>query len=197
MLFRKKEMDGYEYETYVAELLRRQGFRDITFTPRTGDFGVDLLATHGRNRYAVQCKYYSGSVGGAAVQEAAAGMAYYDCERGMVVTNSVLTEGARELAKANGIEVMEYIDPKSRSFLERREAWELILLAVECVVFGLALHQVFIQNSFTWRGLGILLLLCFPIPYVLCRLVRWIQRRMHRKKASAAAEAAESEDDSQ
>ncbi|MCD7802672.1 MAG: restriction endonuclease [Clostridiales bacterium] len=195
MPFWKKEMDGVEYETYVAELLRRQGFRDITFTPRTGDFGVDLLATHGRNRYAIQCKYYSGAVGGAAVQEAVAGMAYYDCERGMVVTNSVLTEGARELARANGIEVMEYIDPNSRSFLERRQAWELVLLAAECVVFGLILHQELARNAFTWPGLGILLLLCFPLPYFLCRLILWIRKRIQRNRAKAAAEAEEGEQD--
>ncbi|MCC8182329.1 MAG: restriction endonuclease [Clostridiales bacterium] len=194
MPFWKKEMDGVEYEAYVAELLRRQGFRDITFTPRTGDFGVDLLATHGRNRYAIQCKYYSGAVGGAAVQEAAAGMAYYDCERGMVVTNSALTDGARELAQANGIEVMEYVDPNARSFLERRQAWELVLLAVECVVFGLALHQAVTQGSFTWQGLGILLLLCFPLPYAICRVIRWIRKRMRRKKARAAAEQEESDE---
>ncbi len=194
MPFWKKEMDGVEYETYVAELLRRQGFRDITFTPRTGDFGVDLLATHGRIRYAIQCKYYSVAVGGAAVQEAVAGMAYYGCERGMVVTNSVLTEGARELARANGIEVMEYIDPRSRSFLERRQAWELVLLAAECVIFGLLLHQVLAQGSFTLQGLGILLLLCFPVPYILCRLIRWIWKRRQRKKARAAAEAEEVEE---
>ncbi|MCD7733978.1 MAG: restriction endonuclease [Clostridiales bacterium] len=195
MPFWKKEMDGVEYETYVAELLRRQGFRDITFTPRTGDFGVDLLATHGRNRYAIQCKYYSGAVGGAAVQEAVAGMAYYDCERGMVVTNSLLTEGARELARANGIEVMEYIDPNSRSFLERRQAWELVLLAAECVVFGLLLHQVLTQSAFTWPGLGILLLLCFPLPYLLCRLILWIRKRIQRNRAKAAAAAEEGEQD--
>ncbi|MCD7881437.1 MAG: restriction endonuclease [Clostridiales bacterium] len=195
MPFWKKEMDGVEYETYVAELLRRQGFRDIAFTPRTGDFGVDLLATHGRNRYAIQCKYYSGAVGGAAVQEAVAGMAYYDCERGMVVTNSVLTEGARELARANGIEVMEYIDPNSRSFLERRQAWELVLLAAECVVFGLLLHQELARNAFTWPWLGILLLLCFPLPYLLCRLSLWIRKRIQRNRAKAAAEAEEGEQD--
>ncbi|MCD8047076.1 MAG: restriction endonuclease [Clostridiales bacterium] len=194
MPFWKKEMDGVEYETYVAELLRRQGFRDITFTPRTGDFGVDLLATHGRNRYAIQCKYYSGAVGGAAVQEAVAGMAYYDCERGMVVTNSVLTEGARELARANGIEVMEYIDPNSRSFLERRQACELVLLAAECVVFGLILHQELTRNAFTWPGLGILLLLCFPLPYLLCRLILWIRKRIQRNKAKAAEEGEQDEE---
>ena len=177
MLFRKKAMDGYEYENYVADLLRRQGFRDIQFTAKTGDYGVDLLATHGRHRYAVQCKYYTGAVGGFAVQEAVAGMAYYGCERALVVTNSYLTQGAHNLARANGVDVMEYMDPAHLSFLERREPWQLVLLAAECVVFGLVLSQMLEQSSFTWRGCGVLALLCFPLPFLVASMVRWIWRR--------------------
>lgn len=181
MLFRKKVMDGYEYETYVADLLRRQGFRDIQFTAKTGDYGVDLLATHGRHRYAVQCKYYTGAVGGFAVQEAVAGMAYYGCERALVVTNSYLTQGAHNLAQANGVDVMEYMDPARLSFLERREPWQLVLLAVECIVFGLVLFQTLEQDSFTWRGYGILALLCFPLPFLVFSIARWIWRRTRVK----------------
>lgn len=186
MLFRKKAMDGYEYERYVADLLRRQGFRNIQLTAKTGDYGVDLLATHGRHRYAVQCKYYTGAVGGFAVQEAVAGMAYYDCDRALVVTNSYLTQGAHNLARANGVDVMEYMDPEQLSFLERREPWQLALLAAECVAFGLVLFQMLEQSSFTWQGCGILALLCFPLPFCAIAIVRWIWR-LSRDQADAEA----------
>lgn len=174
MLFRKPVQDGYEYEVYVAEVLKRQGFRDIQFTAKTGDYGVDILASHGRHRYAIQCKYYTGAVGGFAVQEAVAGMAYYGCERALVVTNSYLTQGAHNLAEANGVDVLEYIDPERLSFWERRKPWQLILLALECIAFGLGLFQLLEQGSFTWQGCGVLVLLCFPLPFAIIGLVRLI-----------------------
>lgn len=174
MLFRKKPMDGREYEDYVAEVLKRQGFRDIQHTAVTGDYGVDLLARHGRHRYAVQCKYYSGAVGGSAVQEAAAGMAYYDCERALVVTNSYLTPNAHKLAEANGVDILEYVDPEERTFLERRKPWQLVVLAIQCVLFGLTLYQMQLQGLLSVRSCGLAALLIFPALWVciyICRLI--------------------------
>lgn len=181
VLFRKRIKDGQDYEVYVADLLRRQGFRGIQFTAKTGDYGVDLLATHGRHRYAIQCKYYTGSVGGFAVQEAVAGMAYYDCERAMVVTNSVLTKNAHALARANGVDVLEQIDPNRLSFLERREPWQLVLLALELVVFGLGVFQMLEEGRFTWPDCGRWAALCIPLPFlivfVLQHLWQWARSR--------------------
>lgn len=194
MLFHKKIRSGEEYEVYVADLLRRQGFRDIEFTAKTGDYGVDLLATHGRHRYAVQCKYYTGSVGGFAVQEAVAGMAYYGCERALVVTNSVLTKNAHALAKANGVDVLEGIDPDSLSFLERREPWQLVLLAAELVVFGLGIFQMLEQGQFTWSACGWWALICVPLPFLAVFLLRGIWRLARgRKEGTAEAEAQQDE----
>ena len=179
MFFRPKIRDGEEYEAYVAKLLRRQGFRDIRFTARTGDYGVDLLARHGRHWYAVQCKYYTGAVGGAAVQEAVAGMAYYGCERALVVTNSYLTPNAHNLARANGVDVLEYIGPEHLSFWERRSAWELVLFAIECVAFGLALSELSQTGALTLRAAGVAALLCFPIPFLAAGAIRLLWRRRH------------------
>lgn len=173
MLFQKQPMTGQQYEEYVAEFLKEQGFQDIQPTPVTGDYGVDLLARHGRHRYAVQCKYYSDAVGGAAVQEAVAGMAYYGCEKALVVTSSYLTKNAHELARANGVDVLEYVDPERLTFLERRKPWQLVVLAIEAVVFGLMLHQMLRQGLFSWRSCGILALLCFPLPYLVIWVGKW------------------------
>ncbi len=180
MFFRHKIQDGEEYEVYVSKLLRRQGFRDIRFTARTGDYGVDLLARHGRHWYAVQCKYYTGAVGGAAVQEAVAGMAYYGCERALVVTNSYLTPNAHNLARANGVDVLEYIGPEHLSFWERRSAWELVLFAVECVAFGLLLSELFQAGTLTLHTAGIAALLCFPLPFLIAGGIRLLWRRMRQ-----------------
>lgn len=174
MLFRREPMTGQEYEDYVADVLRQQGFCEIERTAVTGDYGVDLIARHGRHRYAVQCKYYSGGVGGFAVQEAVAGMAYYGCEKALVVTNSYLTKNAHALAKANGVDVIEHVDPEARTFLERRKPWQIVLLAVEFVLFGLILSQMQQQGTFTWEGCALLALFLFPLPYALIFLCKWL-----------------------
>lgn len=106
-----QELSGREYEEFAASYLSEHGYRDIEFTKASGDYGVDLLATKGGLRYAVQCKYYSSHVGISAVQQAAAGMAVYDCQRAMVITNNVFTSAAKTLAEKNGVILLEEITP--------------------------------------------------------------------------------------
>ena len=40
-------LSPYEYEEYVAEALRQEGFTDVDTTPKSGDFGADVLAMDG------------------------------------------------------------------------------------------------------------------------------------------------------
>lgn len=103
-------MTGYEYEKKCAELLKAKGFSDVTVTPGSGDQGIDVLAKKGKKKYGIQCKYYEGTVGNKAVQEAFAGASFYDCSVAMVITNSKLTEPAKKLAAKLGVEFWEGID---------------------------------------------------------------------------------------
>lgn len=48
---------------------------------------------------AIQCKLYSAPVGNKAVQEVHAGKAHYQCDVGVVATNSTFTKAAVELAE--------------------------------------------------------------------------------------------------
>lgn len=102
-------MTGLEYERLVAKYLRRHSYFGVSVTRGSGDFGVDVIAHKGSHKYAVQCKYYTSAVSLDAVQEAVAGMAYYNCDRAMVVTNSTYTNAAKELAKHNNVELLENI----------------------------------------------------------------------------------------
>ena len=103
-------MTGYEYEEKCAKLLKARGFTDVKVTPGSGDQGIDVLAKKGGKKYGVQCKYYEGTVGNKAVQEAFAGASFYDCAVAMIITNSKLTEPAKKLAVKLGVEVWEGID---------------------------------------------------------------------------------------
>ena len=106
-----ESMTGLEYEEYCANYLRSQGYRNVRVTKASGDQGVDVLASRGGFNYAIQCKYYSGKVSNKAVQEAYAGMTYYDCDRAMVMTNSEFTQSAQELAAKLGVELCGGVSP--------------------------------------------------------------------------------------
>jgi HJR/Mrr/RecB family endonuclease len=96
-------MDGHEFEYFVADLLNELGFEGIDVTPGSGDQGVDVLAERDGVKFAFQCKNYESRLSNTPVQEVAAGVAYYGCHVGVVVTNSDFTDSAILLADANRV----------------------------------------------------------------------------------------------
>jgi restriction system protein len=95
-----KAMRDDEWEDYLAEVCRTLGAK-VERTGRSGDQGVDLVVEFGDRRIAVQAKGYYHAVNSAAVQQAVAGMAYYNCNACAAITNSRFTPGAIELATCN------------------------------------------------------------------------------------------------
>ena len=100
------DMAGAEFERRLAALFTALGY-DVSHTGRRGDFGADLVVARSGERTVVQAKRYDGSVGIEAVQQVVGARSYYDAERAMVVTNSTCTSAARELARANAVELIE------------------------------------------------------------------------------------------
>jgi restriction system protein len=94
------KMTGEEFEQYVGKLLTHQGYK-VAFTKTSGDYGVDIIATKAQEKVAVQAKRYAGSVGRAAISDAVAGKAHYQCNRTMVVTCNYFTREAKQLAYSN------------------------------------------------------------------------------------------------
>ena len=106
-LERIDKMDGCTFEYWCARLLEASGFKDVDVTKRSGDQGVDVLATLDGVRYAIQCKCYASDLGNKPVQEVYAGIAIYKCQLGSVMTNRYFTAGAKELAAATGISLWD------------------------------------------------------------------------------------------
>lgn len=99
-------MDGVVYERYVGNRLRLEGYTEIQFTRKTGDFGGDIIALDPNGiKTCVQCKRYQDNVGIESVQEAISGRIYYQCEKAMVVSNKAFTPAAKELAEKAGVEL--------------------------------------------------------------------------------------------
>lgn len=97
-LLNPSNMSGPEFEERCAELLRKNGFINVIVTKKSGDHGADVLAEKDGISYAIQCKYYSSTVGNSAVQEAFYAKAFYRKDIAVVMTNSYFTRPAQEEA---------------------------------------------------------------------------------------------------
>ena len=97
------QMDGHDFEYWCANLLRRNGFEQVSVTQGSGDQGVDILAWKHGDKYAIQCKRYNKSLGNRPVQEVNTGRVMYNCDYAAVMTNQYFTKSAKEAADATGV----------------------------------------------------------------------------------------------
>lgn len=97
------ELDGFEFESFVAELLTCLGYNNSIVTKSSGDYGIDVIAIKDDIKYAIQCKNYSQPVGNKAVQEAYSGKSFYNCHVAIVVTNNYFTNSAKKQAEKNDV----------------------------------------------------------------------------------------------
>jgi restriction endonuclease Mrr len=100
---RLNQMNGIEFERFMAELFRTKGYSKAQMTPGSGDQGVDLVLTAEDRKIVVQLKRQANPVGNKAVHQAHFGMSYYDADEAWVVTTSSFTQRAREAANKVGV----------------------------------------------------------------------------------------------
>ena len=96
-------MKGSEFETFVVDLLKCNGFSNVTQTKLSGDFGVDVIGFKDNKKYVFQCKRFKGKLGLKPIQEAYAGKRHYRADEAVVITNSEFTKAAMELASDTDI----------------------------------------------------------------------------------------------
>ena len=94
-------MTGDEFEHYLQGLLMYRGY-NVRITKRSGDLGVDLIASGNNEKFAIQVKRYTSKVPRTAISDAVGGMSHYGCNKAMVITNSYFTPGAITLAQSTG-----------------------------------------------------------------------------------------------
>ncbi len=119
-------MSGVDFEKYVAMLLSKNEFENVSCTKASGDYGVDILAERYDETYAFQCKRYSGKLGVKSVQEIYAGAKMYHAEYAIVVTNSYFTPNALKLAGELGVELWDR--DKLITIIERADALQSEIL---------------------------------------------------------------------
>lgn len=177
-------MTGLEYEKLVAKYLRRHGYHGVRVTQGSGDYGVDVIASKGGHKYAVQCKYYTSIVSLDAVQEAVAGMAMYGCDRAMVVANSTFTEAAKRLAKHNTVVLLEGIISTGFCFKFRYLLW--LLAGAYAFIAAAALSAAFetIKQQPFWTAVYnvVTLVPVVTAPFWLWLIVVLIKKKRKKKK---------------
>ncbi|WP_418834523.1 restriction endonuclease [Ruminococcus sp.] len=116
------KMDGHQFEYACADILKANGYKHVKVTRGSGDFGVDIIAEKDKVRYAIQCKRYNHKLDNTPIQEVVGGLAYYQCDKGAVMTNQYFTEPAKQLAQVNDIELLDrdtlshMVDKTEKSF---------------------------------------------------------------------------------
>lgn len=99
-------MSGIEFESFLKSHFEALGYHVAT-TPKTGDYGADLVLARGREKIVLQAKRYAGKIGIAAIQQIVAAKSYYGAGKAIVVTNNYFTRNAAELARRNGVELWD------------------------------------------------------------------------------------------
>jgi hypothetical protein len=106
----------------------------------SGDQGVDVIATRGSERIAVQCKNYAKPVGNRPVQEVYAGAQHHRCTAAWVVAPEGFTKGAVDLARSVAVSLhdaqalrgwIRQIDAKERAKNARETNKKEVTLASE------------------------------------------------------------------
>ena len=102
-------MNPREFEQAVAERLKSEGY-DTELGPYVGDYGVDIVATRGAERLAVQAKMYGGTsrpVNRQMIMELHGAAAYLDCTGAIIATDGRILGDAAEVANKLRIRVLE------------------------------------------------------------------------------------------
>ena len=111
------KMTGEEFEQFLSICFKRLGYV-VRNTPKSNDFGADLILTKNGIKTVVQAKRYQNKVGSGAVQEVVGAIKYYGANNAIVITNSKFTSSARALARPNLVELWD-----------REKLIELIIMA--------------------------------------------------------------------
>ena len=108
------QMSGLEFERYIAQLLKRQGYRNVRLTEKY-DFGVDIIAEKDGIRFGIQVKRYSGPVSASSLRQVVTALKIYNCDKAIVITNSSFSEVAKRLAKSNDCILIDRSELKAMS----------------------------------------------------------------------------------
>ncbi len=102
-------MSGIQFETVLSHLFRSEGY-DVKLTPKSGDYGADLVLRKGSDVIVVQAKRYSDYIGISAVNEIIGASGYNKANKKWVITNQFYTNAAIVQAHKNKVKLLDRDD---------------------------------------------------------------------------------------
>lgn len=98
-------LSGEDFENLVLAWYEAIGLSAMK-TPKTGDYGADVIVESHIGKIAIQCKRQTATVGIKAVQEIFAATRKYGANSAKIITSSGFSANAVELAKHCGVELI-------------------------------------------------------------------------------------------
>ncbi len=103
-------LGAFEFEVFISKLFKKMGYQ-VEVTPKSGDFGVDVVAWNSTEKVAIQAKKYSSNhkVGNREVQQLLGAMQFKNvmADKGILVTSSSFTRPAFQQAEGNPVELWD------------------------------------------------------------------------------------------
>lgn len=97
---------GEEFEKFLLAHFQNLGYRGDT-TPKSHDYGADLVLCKDNKKTVVQAKRWSSKVGIEAIQQIIGAKAYYKANNSIVITNNYFTSSAINLAESSDVELWD------------------------------------------------------------------------------------------
>jgi Holliday junction resolvase-like predicted endonuclease len=97
-----------EYEHIVAEHFETKGYK-TTVSQYSNDYGIDVFATKGKEKIAIQAKMFGGSsrpINRQMVMELHGAKDYFDCTKAIIVTDGRVIDNAVDVAKKLKIKIL-------------------------------------------------------------------------------------------
>lgn len=101
-------MTPREYEKYVGTIYAKKGY-DVSVSPLSNDWGIDVIAVKGEEKIGVQAKMYGNinrKVNRRAIMELYGAAAYQDCTKAVLATGGEILPDAKKVAEKLGIEIL-------------------------------------------------------------------------------------------
>ena len=101
-------MTPRQFEELVCEHYRKQGYK-TEITPLRGDYGIDVFATRGKEKLAIQAKMYGSStrkINRQCVMELHGAKDYFDCTKAIIVTDGTFLTDAIQVAEKLNIDII-------------------------------------------------------------------------------------------
>ena len=147
-----------QYEKYVANYFQNKGYK-VKQTPYSNDYGVDVFAEKNKEKIAIQAKMFSNSnrkINRQMVMEFYGAKDFFNCIKGIIVTDGEIIQNAKDVADKLGIEIL-FIYPQShvpKNNSQFDEIWENYVMPLEGKTITRNNGKINIILEVNWGGIN-------------------------------------------